>query len=133
MYEMIFGRQPGAEALLGLLHAVHPIDPGRFRDAWIEADTGGPVIRVHTRNGGGNRDTQAPSITSYQSHPWYVRDEDDEFDSTYADFYFRPAPVQIGGGELNQASIDELCSGAVEHVNMRERWETAIEQLGKQS
>lgn len=64
------------------------------------------VLRVHTRNGGGNRECwhDEDAVTDehglvdgcvgctnekLQQHPWYLTDRDDRFDCTYADFLFQ--------------------------------------------
>jgi hypothetical protein len=120
MYEMVFGTdgRGRAEVLLPLLG--NP-DVGRFRDCWIEkAPDGDPVIAVYTRNGGGNRPDYADVITALQQHELYLRDTDDDFDSTYATFYFRtPAKYR-----------DMFRQVAGDPVDMDERWAVAIEAIG---
>lgn len=62
------------------------------------------AARVHTRNGGGNRECWCsrdddghddgclkPVIDKLQAHPAYLYDKDDSGDHTYADFYFEVA------------------------------------------
>ena len=105
MYNLLFGMNDKAEEILKMIGDV-PI--GRFRDAWIEDRDGTPVIAIYTRNGGGNRDhwgfnsddeegmdCDCPGcIQTYRipSSPYYLDDEDDEFDSTYATNYFGIPP-----------------------------------------
>lgn len=60
---------------------------GRFRDAWLNSD--GMEIHIYTRNGGGNREEYWYVFKILRSHPQYLRDIDDEFDSTYATIVFR--------------------------------------------
>ena len=99
MYNMIFGENAASDWLLALLDLTRA-DVGRFRDAYVTDD--GTQIAVYTRNGGGNRehwgDEEAEPDCSctgciiecrLPKHPLYVRDEDDEFDSTYATVFFR--------------------------------------------
>jgi hypothetical protein len=105
-------------SLYNLLHGVNPIAPllkavigidqeggqwqsGRFRDIFLSAD--GSEVVLYTRNGGGNRehwhddqpagkDCRCPGcIITYHlpTHPDYIRDEDDDFDCTYASVHFR--------------------------------------------
>ena len=103
-----------------LLAALGNPDPGRFRDAWVEKNEDGePVIAIYTRNGGGNRESYEDVIADLQDHPLYLRDADDDFDSTYATFYFR-APDELR---------DQLRQVAVEPVDMSERWQAAIAAL----
>jgi len=83
MYNMMFGRNPTSPAILRTLD-IRPGDCGRFRDCFVANGE----IAVYTRNGGGNRDYQEEAIELLQEHPNYLRDEDDDFDCTYATFYF---------------------------------------------
>ena len=66
---------------------------GRFRD--IHLSTGdersldrGPRIVLFTRNGGGNRESYFYVFDILRAHPNYLRDYDDDFDSTYASIEF---------------------------------------------
>lgn len=73
---------------------------GRFRDIFINSD--GTEIVLYTRNGGGNRehwddkclegiecDCHGCAITYVlPKHPNYLYDQDDDFDSTYAEIVF---------------------------------------------
>ena len=108
----------------------------RFRDAWVEKGSDGqPVIAIYTRTGGGNRECYCgeygrthPDPDCYLAvneelarHPLYIRDADDDFDSTYATFYFR-SPDEVR---------DILTGAAGEPVNMSERWQAAIHRIGK--
>lgn len=119
--------------LLGMLGS--PV-VGRFRDAWVEKSADGPVIAIYTRQGGGNRECYCDSEPerahvpgqcyaacneALAAHPLYLRDADDDFDRTYATFYFR-AP---------QEWREVLAEAAVEPVNMSERWQEAIDRIGR--
>lgn len=79
---MLFGKNPEAEVLLAIL-GLKENDVERFRDVHF-CEEG---ISIYTRTGGGNRDDykQQALLTS----PYYIRDEDDDYDCTYATFYFR--------------------------------------------
>lgn len=92
---------------------------GRFRDIWVENHDGEPVIAIYTRNGGPNREDQAEAIESMRSNPHYLRDADDEFDSTYATFYFA-APERYR---------DMLAELMQDPVDMSQRWRDAIAAL----
>ena len=108
LYNMLFGQTPLAPALLKILN----IEPGnipRYRDAYL-GDEGKSII-IYTRTGGGNRDfydseescricypeyfkntdedPTGPWNSDMQSHPQYMQDYDDDFDSTYAYFEFK--------------------------------------------
>lgn len=105
LYDMLFGVNHAAPILLATLGFSGPDIP-RFRDCFIE----GNCIVIHTRTGGGNRefydseescrenypeyfdgtdDPKGPWNSDLTAHPCYLHDEDDDFDSTYANFYFR--------------------------------------------
>lgn len=91
LYNMLFGANkmgPYILATLGLTVA----DVGRFRDCYVAKVLGDYRIVIHTRMGGGNREDYEAEIESLRANPFYVADEDDDFDSTYADFYFALPP-----------------------------------------
>ncbi len=98
MYNLLFGQNPMSDLLLGII-GLNKSAVGRFRDVFISNGE----IAVYTRNGGGNRehwndekeegedcDCTGCTITYYlPKHPLYLRDEDDDFDYTYATIYFK--------------------------------------------
>lgn len=117
MYNAVHGFHHDAGVLLKMLDIGQDNSKwkvGRFRDAWL--NVGGTEICIFTRNGGNNRkcweampgfeetevtnrandnansekcDCSGCTITHHlPKHPNYLRDEDDEFDSTYAYIYF---------------------------------------------
>ena len=102
LYNLIHGTNPIAPILL---HALGNPDVPRFRDIYVDDDK----IALYTRTGGGNRDyyeCEERCRANYPEYfegdeppdgPWnadlraltgYLYDEDDDFDSTYATFYF---------------------------------------------
>lgn len=94
LYNMIHGVNPTAPILLMMAgfnpKALEEIkDFLRFRDCYGSKD--GTEIIVYTRIGGPNRHTRAKAVELLRSNPNYVRDEDDDFDNTFASFYYRPA------------------------------------------
>lgn len=123
LYNLLHGVNPMTPMLLGFLGVTYD-DVPRFRDTWLE--TGRPegtLIAVHTRTGGGNRDYY-DNAESYKSEtgeegagPWnddlralpgFLYDEDDDFDCTYATFYFRPvSEVEKLVEQLGAISNDE--------------------------
>lgn len=135
MYDLVAGdgnQQARGRVLLALIGSP---DVGRFRDAWVERspETGDPLIAVYTRNGGGNREcfcaegdheTYGPCTAevgeALTRHPAYVRDADDEFDSTYATYWFRV---------LDDEARELLRAHAGAPVDMSERWLAAIDRL----
>lgn len=62
-------------------------------------------------------------IATYRlpNHPLYIRDEDDDFDRTYATFYFR-APEEY--------AADILAAASGETWNPSERWTSMLATLG---
>lgn len=84
LYNMINGVNPATFFILPLLGEKHPDDYPRFRDCFVTEDN---EIAVFTRVGGGNRN-EGFGEEELQSHPNFLRDEDDDFDSTYATYYF---------------------------------------------
>lgn len=57
-------------------------DVERFRGAGVQD---GKII-IHARTGGGNRE-HYPN-TKLTNNKYYLSDQDDDFDSTYADYFF---------------------------------------------
>lgn len=108
LYNALHGVNPIADILLSLV-GVSPNDVPRFRDCYIDENKN---IAIHTRTGGGNRDfyeNAARCKANYPEYfeegkepfsgPWnddlralpgYLYDQDDDFDCTYATFYFKP-------------------------------------------
>lgn len=136
MYNMVNGVNEMAPVLLAMLK-LHPAAAPRFRDCWWN----GEHIVVYTRTGGGNRayyESEVSCRMHYPSHfdgsrpfphgPWnedlrqlptFVRDEDDDFDSTYALFYFT-VPENL------QWAVPQL---VVQKKTTRERFEEFLEKL----
>ena len=86
LYNMMCGTNPAAGRLLAAIN----LDPNtipRFRDVWANDDL--TEVTVHTRTGGGNRESYEAENDALCAHPLYLRDADDDFDCTYADFSFK--------------------------------------------
>lgn len=129
LYNLVHGFNPSAPLVLTMLKLTPEAVP-RFRDAWIEVHEGAPRLVVYTRTGGGNRDEYAGSNAAMALVPGYQGDADDDFDSTYANFYYAVPEgfrevvdklVEIGGNrtekpaEAWQRVIEEMRSGNVSH------------------
>lgn len=111
LYNQLFGMNPLSVDLLRIIDVGGDEFPvARFRDAHFVEVKDDLRIAVFTRQGGGNRhcygdeydgDCGGPSGCSgcsndqLKHHPLYVRDYDDDFDSTYATFEFRPPEAAI--------------------------------------
>lgn len=108
LYGALFGRNNQSDILLAMLDIDQPGGKwrsGRFRDIYLSGD--GTRVLLYTRNGGGNRGCwgengwnntkdeqgvcQCPGCAigvHLPKHPNYIRDYDDDFDSTYATIEF---------------------------------------------
>jgi hypothetical protein len=80
---MLFGVNALSPVLLKIINLEMGIIP-RFRDCYID----GEYIIVHTRSGGGNREWLEEENNMLEANENYSHDEDDDFDCTYANFYF---------------------------------------------
>ena len=114
LYNLIHGENPLAAILLGLLGLSRDNVP-RYRDCYWT----GNEIAVHTRTGGGNREGYQEANDELTKLPTYVRDEDDDFDSTYATFYFK-MPEQFAW---------VLSHLAAEDATPAQRWQTFFDKL----
>lgn len=112
LYNLLFGEGDHAGFLLKLLDAERE-DFGRFRSVYV-TDT---HIVVHTRCGGGNREDYFPEWV--EDHPLYDYDEDDDFDCTYADIYFKHP---VGYEEV----LKEMAVGV---VTPAEKWQNLFAAL----
>ena len=111
LYNMLFGMNPDSDMLLEMLGKTRA-DFGRFRDVYMEDG----YIIVHTRNGGGNREDYEGVFEEMSNHPWYSHDQDDDFDCTYANIFFK-VPDNI--------NVEQFDSG----INPREKWDAIFESL----
>lgn len=83
LYNMINGVNPATFFILPMLGEKHPDNYPRFRDCFVDNNE----IHVYTRVGGVNRNCEFGE-EELQQHPNYLRDFDDEYDSTYATYVF---------------------------------------------
>lgn len=84
LYNMINGVNPATFIILPMLGEKHPDSYPRFRDCFITDDD---KIAVYTRVGGNNRNSGYGEEELYK-HPNFMSTEDDEYDNTYATYYF---------------------------------------------
>jgi hypothetical protein len=113
LYNMMFGVNKMYPILLKVLNLTLE-DIGRFRDAFI---TENDEIAIYTRLGGGNREYYQETIANLRSHPNYKYDKDDDFDCTYATFYFS---IPKGAEWLKVFKED---------FEPNEKWEEKIEEI----
>jgi hypothetical protein len=123
LYNMVHGVNPMAGALLAAL-GVTSNDVPRFRDCYWDGDH----ICLYTRTGGGNREYYDEPNSENPDGPWnstlravegYSHDSDDEFDSTYATFYFKPSA----------ALLSVLTAVPAADATPEQRWASFFERL----
>lgn len=138
MYNMLFGTNPAADKLLAALGTTKDEVP-RFRDAYLDEDG----IVIYTRTGGNNRDAYEDEAT-YREYfgvtddapigpfnsdlyrlPGFIRDEDDDFDNTYAYFHYTvpDAFMEEVRASLADAGVD---------VPPSAKWDALFAALGTQ-
>jgi hypothetical protein len=83
LYNQLFGFHPLAPMVLSALK-LHPTGIPRFRDAWYWD----PELVIYTRTGGDNRSAYTAENDRLRAVPGFLRDEDDEYDSTFALFFY---------------------------------------------
>lgn len=83
MYNAIFGMNHMSDLVLATL-GLDRASFGRFRDVHV----GNGEIAVYTRCGGGNRESYQSMFDRMVEHPNYLRNQDDDFDCTYATVFF---------------------------------------------
>lgn len=118
LYNMLHGVNPQAGVVLHLLGKTTE-DFGRFRDAYI-TDT---HLVVHTRCGGGNRESYEDVFVEMSEHPLYSYDQDDDFDCTYCDFYFTHPP--------SVAHVLKAIAKENPQATPAEKWQNLFNELTK--
>ena len=142
LYNVIFGDGQEAQRASILVKTILNLDQqdvGRFRDCWLEQVDGDLRIAIYTRNGGGNRPDYQQQIDTMRAHPEFLSDRDDEFDSTYATFYFHvpdqcpPHLVDIDGWaeawEVTRSTF--LPMRAEPPRDMDARWQSEIMRMNE--
>ncbi len=117
LYNVVLGRHPFAGQLLVFLGFKDEAEIQRIprlRDVYIYPDE----IRILTRTGGGNRDEYAVENDWLRNRDGFLRDWDDEYDSTYAWWAYKWP-----------AEFEQHCRAAVETLN-KERPDLMPEHLG---
>lgn len=119
LYNMLNGFDDNAGAILHAL-GLDPDKIDRFRDASFGKDGDTHVFHLLCRTGAGNREDY-PN-TALTSHPLYLRDHDDEYDCTYAHYYFRIPESVIAQLKDQGLSLDDVTVSET----LREKSEAAI-------
>ncbi len=118
LYNMLFGANPYTPLLLGILGISHKSVP-RFRDTFLKD---GEIV-IYTRTGGGNRETydaadcESPSNADLRKLPGFLRDYDDDFDSTFAYFHYAVP-------EQHHALIAEIAEAMKDRPTPPKMWDT---------
>lgn len=125
LYNLLFGKNPSTEIILALI-GLKENDVQRFRDCGIDFEN--KQIFIYTRTGGGNRwDYPNEKLTS---NPYYIYDEDDDFDSTYATYYFKfPPEIEEDINNLQNLSENGISGKLIKWVQKttnREKTESDI-------
>jgi hypothetical protein len=115
---MLFGVNAFSSTLLQMLGTT-PNKIPRYRDCFLSKD--GTEIIIYTRTGGGNREAYEVENESLRLIPGFKRDEDDDFDCTYASFFFE-VPEHF---KAQVTLIKDM--GAI--TNPIERWKQLLEDL----
>lgn len=145
LYNMLHGVNPLTPILLEWLNIDQPngeYESGRFRDIYLNED--GTKVILYTRNGGGNREEYQYVFDQFESHPNYLSDYDDDFDSTYAYIEFSvPKEVEklakaMATGENPktihekfQETIQEMESMSPDEMRADPRFKSTIELLDR--
>jgi hypothetical protein len=149
MYNNLHGQNPSADVLKNMLgldvaskYGYYPT--GRFRDIWLSDE--GKKIVLFTRNGGGNREEYAQIFKAIREHRLYIRDWDDDYDSTYAYIEFQTPEEMVEtlaqlweeqGGEpkslkeKTDAVTEEMKSMTPEQMREDPRFKPMIEVMDK--
>ena len=117
LYNQIFGYNPIAPTLLLILQ-LDPQKIPRFRDAYID-DLGNIVI--YTRTGGNNRATYASENQALREIPGFIRDEDDDYDETFAKFTYEVAEPFVPAVAIMLMAQD--------HFDPGERWKAMLKGM----
>lgn len=114
-YNMLFGNNADQSGFLLSLLELTRADFGRYRDIYVTEDH----IVVYTRCGGGNREDYEDVFDEMEDHPLFDYDEDDDFDFTYASFYFKHP-------EEYSDLLKEMAQGT---ITPSEKWEALLGAL----
>jgi len=96
----------------------------RFRDCYYlkrSAEDGGDCIVIHTRTGGGNRDDYEDENEGLTRSKYYQKDEDDDFDCTYADFYYSIPDEYV-------VDLKEIYSD-IDTITPAEKWQILFNEM----
>jgi hypothetical protein len=116
---MLNGFNPNAGPILAALD-LDPRQIERFRDASFGKDGDQPVLHIFCRTGGGNREDYPNTVLT--SHPSYLRDHDDDYDPTYAHYYFRIPQTVLDELTAQGLTIDDVA----DTTTLRDKTDAAL-------
>lgn len=136
LYNLVHGYNALAPELLKALGTT-PADIPRFRDCFLSRgpNEDGEYICIYTRTGGGNREqyeesqggsfndddgAKLPSNNDLRLIDGFVFDADDDFDATYAGFYYKVPD-----------SLKTLVEGLNIPASPGERWQLLFSKMAK--
>jgi hypothetical protein len=114
LYNLLHGENVYANLLLAML-GMTKADVPRYRDCYWN----GQEICIYTRTGGGNREAYEKENAVLCGKAGYLRDEDDDFDCTYATFFFC-VPERFAEIVAIHMDVD---------ITPEQRWETTLARL----
>lgn len=121
LYNALFGVQSTADAALAMLGITRE-QPPRFRDAYFTMQEERPVIVVHTRTGGGNRESYESENDWMSTLPGFLYDRDDDFDCTYADFFYKVP-------EAHRQAVADALAESGNPASPAEKWQALFAAL----
>lgn len=110
LYNRLFGETEESEVMLGFIG----VNKGmfmRYRDAYLNPE--GTIVTVVTRTGGNNRKDYRQSFTDARKNENYIRDFDDDFDSTYCYFEFKVPEKYLEVAKKMAPENERLSVGAM--------------------
>lgn len=126
MYNTLFGVNNLARVCLAVIGGVDVTDFPRFRDAiLIKDEEHGYAIEILTRTGGANRGQFGDE--ELKSKPGYIKDWDDEYDSTYAHYLFSLDEDVRDNFNYEKAMADQ----SRKNLNLREMFENHFKEMGQ--
>lgn len=116
LYNALFGMNPDRDKLMEIV-GVSSGDFYRFRDCYLNQEGN---VTVHTRGGGGNREDHGDPEDEFGDNPNFLGAEDDDFDCTYLNYFFK-VPEEA----------KSLVEGIEPSMPPAEKWELLISGLMK--
>jgi hypothetical protein len=124
LYNMVCGNNPLYNLYLAMIGVEFDSIP-RFRDVWVKMEGDKPLVVIHTRTGGGNREGYLIENAGLTRNENYLFDCDDSFDSTFADFTYRVPEKYL----LRVAELQSLLANHSKFQSPRQKFDRAMAGL----